>query len=1101
MGRPEDAELRVLIAEGLLDLEEAHAMMEGKAGAAPTAVLERLRAERHISEETFTSLRARIEDLAAAQPAPASPDSFHTGPTLDAAAGARALDDELATFPVQGWDRYRPIRLLGQGGMGRVFLAEDLRLHRNVAIKFMLGDDPALAQRCLMEARSQARVNDERVCKVFDVGEVQGRIYIAMQHIDGRLFSELVDELTYEQKAMVMRGAALGVHEAHRVGLIHRDLKPSNIMVERGEDGELRPFVMDFGIARDWSNPGGGQSTLTGTVLGTPQYMAPEQARGEVRQLDRRSDVYALGATLYALLIGRAPIEGENQLAVLSLVSTEEPRRLRELDRELPPDLDAIVMKCLEKERGARYDSARALADDLGRFLAGEPVLARATAGFGYRARKLVRRRWKWVAALSVLLVVVLVALGFTLAERQRASRREALARSFTERVERVEALARYSALAPAHDIRHDLTTLQVEMDGIAKQMRAAGEVGAGPGHYALGRGQLALGDDARAEQELREAWRLGFRQPRVAYALALAEGRLYQSGLRVAEALPRGLREARRSELQRRYRDPALVHLRASAGAEVPSRDYVTALIAYYENDFPRALASLHAVDEQSRRLSWFYEAPLLRGQILHARAMASRGEAKPEAITADIAAARAALTAAASIGESEPAIQLALAELEYGALGIEIYGGGAVDEPYQRGLAAIDRALAIHPDWIDALRQRARIQRSLAEHRGNRGEDVAPLLASAIADAQRAVELSSTLEGAPAELRLELSRCYRQWGDVRLARGEDPSDQLRRAIEVIASTPAEARGGEYWIHLGLVHKIWADYQEQVGQDPSANRGVAIDAYEHALRLNDRLDGAWMNLGINYYTRAQQAGVAPEAAEADLQRAISALEKGRELRPDVFVPDHYEGETYASMARRKQARGADPEPDRLLAIEHYRRALEINPAMPHMHNGLSIVQLERAVDAAAAGRDPTALFTAAEAAARRSVEVAPDQCHGHGNLGDVMLRRAMHGHRLGLDPRPLVLQAEGSFARALQLQADHLPTLINLVEADLLVATYELEQRRSPAEALARAQRNLDRVRARDAKAGALPGLERRLAELAARRQGKPALAAPAAP
>jgi len=245
-----------------------------------------------------------------------------------------------------------------------------------VAIKFMRGDDHQLARRIVAEARAQARVNHDRVCKVYEVGEVRGRVYIAMQYINGRSLAELGGELTLEEKAIAVREAALGMAEAHRVGLIHRDLKPSNIMVERAPDGELRPYVMDFGVARDWT----GGATLTGTVVGTPSFMAPEQARGEGSELDRRADVYSLGATLYALLTGQPPLVGGNPLVVLLRVCNDEPARPRAIKPDVPADLEAIAMKCLEKERAARYDSARALADDLARFLAGEPVAARASS-------------------------------------------------------------------------------------------------------------------------------------------------------------------------------------------------------------------------------------------------------------------------------------------------------------------------------------------------------------------------------------------------------------------------------------------------------------------------------------------------------------------------------------------------------------------------------------------------------------------------------------------------------------------------------------------------------------------------------------------------
>ncbi|HEX7843383.1 MAG TPA: serine/threonine-protein kinase, partial [Kofleriaceae bacterium] len=341
----EKVAIQILVAEGILSDEEAREVA-GEAARAGQGLLERLRADGRISEPTFASLcahmiRQRKEELGN-QPTASTVADAHRADQARTWDRSTALgSDPGEAFPVPGWDRYEPIRLLGQGGMGRVFLAKDLRLDRNVAIKFVRGDDPGLAQRIVGEARAQARVNDDRVCKVYEVGEVRGRVYIAMQHIDGRPLSELVDELTFEQKAIVMRGAALGVAEAHRAGLIHRDLKPANIMVERGADGELRPFVMDFGLARDWTNA----TTMTGTVLGTPHYMPPEQARGEVHQLDRRADVYSLGATLYTLLVGRGPIEGPNQLAVLARVLVDEPARPRAIDPHVPADLEAIALK------------------------------------------------------------------------------------------------------------------------------------------------------------------------------------------------------------------------------------------------------------------------------------------------------------------------------------------------------------------------------------------------------------------------------------------------------------------------------------------------------------------------------------------------------------------------------------------------------------------------------------------------------------------------------------------------------------------------------------------------------------------------------------
>src|SRR5213078_2943140 len=348
---------------------------------------------------------------------------------------------EQPPFPIASWDRYSNVRFLGQGGMGKVYLAVDTRLRREVAIKFVRGDDAEHVRRLIGEARTQAKVRDERICKVYEVGEVEGKVYIAMQYIDGKPLGALAGELTVEQKVMVVRGAAEGIHQAHRAGIIHRDIKPSNIMVERGEDGELRPYVLDFGLARSAQEAG---TTQAGALLGTPHYMAPEQAHGEAAKLDRRADVYSLGATLYHLLTGQPPIPGERVADVLQDLIGREPRPPRAIDPNIPIDLEAIVLKCLEKERSARYDSARALAEDLERFLNGEPVLARP-AGTWYRLHKRLAKHRRLVAAGAVAIVALGVAIGWGIRNSDEAAERERLTRRFTEIAERIEAMARYS--------------------------------------------------------------------------------------------------------------------------------------------------------------------------------------------------------------------------------------------------------------------------------------------------------------------------------------------------------------------------------------------------------------------------------------------------------------------------------------------------------------------------------------------------------------------------------------------------------------------------------------------------------------------------------
>ncbi|HWN71476.1 MAG TPA: protein kinase, partial [Haliangium sp.] len=975
-----EGELRIALIEGIIAQDEVDGLRR-EAARLDRSPLDLLVERGQLSEQSRAALRDDLPDTRSQDRRPGAAPGPVPRPVIDGSTLDFGDDAPAETgFPV--WDRYQHVRLLGEGGMGRVFLAYDPRLRRNVAIKFMRDQTSGLVRRFLAEARAQARVDHAHVCKVYEVGEVGGRAYIAMQHVNGEPLDALTGKLTLEQKVVLLRDVAEGLHAAHRVGLIHRDIKPSNILVERSPEGTYKPYVMDFGLARDWKEG----MTVTGAVLGTPGYMAPEQARGETANLDRRADVYGLGATMYRLLTGARPIPGNHVLEVLRNVERMEPRPLRALAPDIPADLEAIVLQCLEKERAARYGSARAVAEDLERFLGAEPVRARRV-GRLYRLRKRAYRHRRTLAVAGSALLVVALALGWGALARREAAERERLARRFTEQVERIEAMARYSSLAPLHDTRADQRALEAQIYALAAEVRTAGAIAAGPGHYALGRGYLALGDTQSAREHLERAWRDGYREPRVAYALALVLGRLYQDGLLEAARIREAeRRETERAALAQRWREPALAYLRQSEGADAPSAEYVAALLAYHEERLDDALDHLDAVGE---RLPWFYEAPKLEGDIYTARATAHWHRGDREAALSDFERARQAYMATAATGRSDPEVYLSMADMEYAALVMALYGRGDPLPHFERGIEAVAQALRAAPAHYDALLLQARLHRRLAEHRtGSQGDTDTPL-GTALAAARAALDLAP----ARPEARLELGRCWRQAAQSAQMRGRDPAAQLEHAAEMLEGIAPLARDYDYYMDLGIVHNLRADQAQQRGGDSLGPRERAIAAWRAAIELEPRLAPAWANLGNAYLQRASDAH-APDP-DGDLAHAMDALERARTYNPAHVVPYYHGAWAHELRGQRLRRRGEDPGPDLERAVALYRAGIDINGNLMALHAGLGNALLEQAQVAWERGQAPWPLLDAAMAAYQRAVDVAPGQAFGYNNLGAALAYQA----------------------------------------------------------------------------------------------------------
>jgi mono/diheme cytochrome c family protein/predicted Ser/Thr protein kinase len=337
---------------------------------------------------------------------------IHAVQTMERVLGVNH-DDSKSTLPPTDFDGgplpqipgYEILRVVDQGGMGVVYEARQRDLGRTVAVKMISGMrlGPTQVARFRREAEASARLQHANFVQIFEVGQVNGRPFFSMEYVDGGSLAQLLarNRPSTRHAAELVSTLAQAIHTAHACGIVHRDLKPSNVMLT----AEGTPKIGDFGLAKRLDDDSG--RTRTGEVLGTPSYMAPEQATGQKELIGPATDVYALGAILYELLTSRPPFLGTSPLDTLRLVTSQEPIAPARLAPSTPPDLEAICLKCLEKTPAMRYPSARELAEDLRRFLTGQPVLAR-------RIGKM-QRAWRWLrrhpqgAALAVALVLLAV--------------------------------------------------------------------------------------------------------------------------------------------------------------------------------------------------------------------------------------------------------------------------------------------------------------------------------------------------------------------------------------------------------------------------------------------------------------------------------------------------------------------------------------------------------------------------------------------------------------------------------------------------------------------------------------------------------------------
>ncbi len=862
--------------------------------------------------------------------------------------------------------RYEFRLKMGEGASAVVYAAWDRELRRPVAIKVLRqghGLNELARLRFRREAQAAAGLVHPNVVTVHDAGESGGLHYIVMELVEGRSFADLLAAGNVPRRDVLhlLEQAARGVAAAHEKGIVHRDLKPANILVPT--TGE--PKVGDFGLAHLLDSESA--VTRTGTALGTPLYMSPEQVDGRLANITPRADVYSLGAILFELLEGHPPHEAQTIPEIYRMILEEEPAFRSKTGIDAPEDLKTIALKALDKDPSRRYAHAAEFADDLRRAIGGERIVGRRAG----RVVRLIRRSRRHPVTTAILAGAALAVAAVSVVATSRA--REAASQFRSEREQSVELLretARVSLQAALQlrekgetaAMRRYLPALERAYEGAKERDSQSAEI-----DYLMGRMHRALMDHDRALVFQNEALR---KDP--GYGPSLYEQAVLLSRKQGHDPLPS---------------PDAIQGFRSS-----PMRSTITENLSGFLRRFGPAAQDL--------------PPGLKEVNLLAARGILAHYQGKQEE-------ARELLESAVRI---DPLLDEAWDTLA--RVTAEQHRSTAQGDRERKWLEqemAFTEAIRKDRGFLPHLLARGDLKRDRATDRGNRGENPLPDLKASEEDYSEAVRLNE--QAQEAWMRRAMVRTVR--GIYLAMRNGDPLGDYAEAEKDLAVVSRLSPAHDHpWTWKSMVRVLRGDHLASRGQDPLPEYARALEDARQSLNLNAQADGAHKRLGIAHVQRATWLLLAGRAATEDLKAAQELLAEAAIRQPGSFEVRLWKGILRLRTAQARIAGKEDPRADFAVAEEELTQSIQMKAdyARAWMWRG----QLK--VHSTASERDPLPELARARddlSEAIRLQRSLPDSWLWRGVIG---ARKASHLAANGQDPGQALIEAEEDISQALQL-------------------------------------------------------------------------------